>query len=516
MIWPFKKAKPVVPSQAELLDKARHRYAELKAKYDAAQTTIENQKHWQWSDGLAPWAAASTEVRHKLRMRSRYEIQENSSLGKGIVLKKAKDVIGRGPKLQLRLGKLEAYTEGQAKRHNQIIEQQFAAWSRDNRFGEQLRTSYYSYVVDGESFIVARSNSQNRTPVSLGLWLVEGDQCASPTLYSQTESETDGIEYDASGNPIAYEFLRHHPGTDRGFIGFSTDSFTVPAQFVIHLFREDRPGQERGIPHTAPALPLFAFRRRFMLATVAAAEIAADFAAVISSTTSAYTEPAEVDPFDVVDIDRGMMTSLPHGWQMQQFKAEHPTTTFQMFDECLINEVARCLQMPYNKAAGNSSGYTFASGKLDRDDYIEGVEVEQDQIGLTVCDQVFNWWVAEAAMIPGVLPEVVARQIRMGDLLPAMIPRHWSWDRKRETDPAKQATADKTYLEVGAITLEDLWERMGADKDEQYEKLERQVEVLDAIGFTPTGPEPAAAPTPDEEETNGEQVNGSRFSHGLN
>lgn len=42
-------------------------------------------------------AAASHAVRRKLRSRSRYEIQENSSLGKGMVLKKAKDVVGTGP-----------------------------------------------------------------------------------------------------------------------------------------------------------------------------------------------------------------------------------------------------------------------------------------------------------------------------------------------------------------------------------------------------------------------------------
>ncbi len=62
---------------------------------------------------------------------------------------------------------------------------------------------------------------------------------------------------------------------------------------MIHYFRADRPGQSRGIPEITPALPLFAQLRRYTLAVLAAAETAADFAAVLYTDAPAN---GEADP----------------------------------------------------------------------------------------------------------------------------------------------------------------------------------------------------------------------------
>ncbi|MEX0653677.1 MAG: hypothetical protein WD151_06095, partial [Phycisphaeraceae bacterium] len=63
------------------------------ARYDAAQTTAENARHWAMADSLSADSAASADVRRKLRERSRYEVA-NNSYAKGIVLTLANDCIG--------------------------------------------------------------------------------------------------------------------------------------------------------------------------------------------------------------------------------------------------------------------------------------------------------------------------------------------------------------------------------------------------------------------------------------
>ena len=50
----------------------------LRARFDAAQTTADNARHWANADSLSADAAASVDVRRKLRERSRYEIANNS------------------------------------------------------------------------------------------------------------------------------------------------------------------------------------------------------------------------------------------------------------------------------------------------------------------------------------------------------------------------------------------------------------------------------------------------------
>ena len=56
----------------------------IQARYDAAQTTRENQRHWLLADTLSPNAATNADVRGTLRMRSRYEIA-NNSYAKGMI-----------------------------------------------------------------------------------------------------------------------------------------------------------------------------------------------------------------------------------------------------------------------------------------------------------------------------------------------------------------------------------------------------------------------------------------------
>ena len=161
--------------------------------------------------------------------------------------------------------------------------------------------------------------------------------------------------------------------------------------------------------------------------------------------------------------------------------AEHPTSTIEMFDKCLVAEMARCMQMPFNRAAGNSSGFTFASGKLDRDDYLETIEVEQFDLGTSVLDRVFHWWVREAAFATGVLPIGLSEQLRNGLLKPGTISKSWHFDRKRETDPSKQANADVTYWNAGLLPDDIFFQRIGIDPDDAYQKLgtmmERRMDV---------------------------------------
>ncbi len=141
-MWPFTR-------------KSRRRSAspvrvKLQARYDAAQTTAENRKHWANADGLSADAANSPEVRATLRQRARYETA-NNSYAKGMVLTLANDVVGTGPRLQ-------ALTED--REANRRIEKAFAAWSTSVGLAEKLRTMRKAKATDGEAFAMLTHNPQ--------------------------------------------------------------------------------------------------------------------------------------------------------------------------------------------------------------------------------------------------------------------------------------------------------------------------------------------------------------------
>ena len=200
------------------------------------------------------------------------------------------------------------------------------------------------------------ANPKVDSPIKLDLRLIEADQVMTPVLLRQEADllAIDGIMFDQHGNPTEYHVLKRHPGDNMARWTFDFDR--VPAASMIHYFRAERPGQNRGIPEITPALPLFAQLRRYTLAVLAAAETAADFAAVLYTDAPANGEAADVEPMDLVELERRMATVLPGGWRLGQIQAEQPSTTYGEFKKEILNEIARCLNMPFNVACGNQLG----------------------------------------------------------------------------------------------------------------------------------------------------------------
>jgi capsid protein len=308
----------------------------VRGRYDAAATTDENRRHWANADFLSVDAANNPRVRSILRSRARYEVA-NNSYAKGIVLTLANDTIGSGPRLQM----LTADDES-----NRIIEQEFMLWADAINLAEKLRTMRMARAESGEVFGLLVANPKIDSPVKLDLRLIEADQVATPDIRLNSQlTFVDGIEFDAAGNPAFYHVLKSHAGDNMA--RFALDYDRIPAASMVHYFRADRPRQSRGIPEITPALPLFAQLRRYTLAVLAAAETAADFAAVLFTDAPANGEADPVEPMDLVELERRMATVLPGGWKLSQVHAEQPATGFSEFVKEILNEIARCLSMPF-------------------------------------------------------------------------------------------------------------------------------------------------------------------------
>jgi len=449
--------RPLVSRPPRGVRIARNRRAAIDALYDSAQTTNENAKHWRWTDNYSAAQANSRDVRQTIRERARYEVA-NNSFATGIVDTLANDSVGIGPRLQMRTAD---------EKFNRRVEALWAEWSRKTKFAAKLRTARRARTVDGESFLISSNNRRLRSRHTLDIQIVECDQFEDPSD-TATETHIAGVHLDSDRQPIAYDMLQSHPGDHTGF-DFKAEPIDV--ENVIHWFRCDRPGQIRGVSELTPALPLFAMLRRYTLAVLLAAETAADFAAILETVTAPYDEDGnpeidDIDPFDSVDIDRGMMTSLPRGWKMNQFKPEQPVTTYKEFRDAILNEIARCVNMPANKARCDSSGYNYASGRLDHGTYYEALDVDRNQCEIDVIDRVFEWWFDEASLIPDYLPAFPAVEDGM--------PHTWYWTGHKHADPSKEANAAKVLHGLGLLTDEAYLLREGIDPEQHHRQLVTQ------------------------------------------
>ena len=451
----------------------------VRARYDAAVTNEDNRRHWANADSLSANSANGPEVRRILRNRSRYEVA-NNSYARGIVLTLANDVVGTGPRLQLLTADAEA---------NRRIEQAFMLWAKTVGLPEKLRTMRMARASDGEAFAILTNNPALPTDIQLDLRLIEADQVATPDLNRLTASAVDGIVFDASGNPIEYHVLRGHPGD--GTSGLMREYDRVPAAAVVHWYRADRPGQARGIPDILPALPLFAQLRRFTLAVLAAAETAADFAGILYTDAPANGEADAAEPFEPIELEKRALLTMPGGWKMSQMQAEQPATTFAEFKHEILNEIARCLNMPYNVAAANSSGYNYASGRLDHQTYFKAIRVEQSHLECAVLDRILAAWFDEATLLSDFLPA------GLGPI--ADWPHQWFWDGNEHVDPAKEATAQATRLANHTTTLADEYARRGQDWETQLRQRAKELALMNELGLAPAQSQTVTAPEPSDE-----------------
>jgi lambda family phage portal protein len=449
----------------------------VRGRYDAAVTTDDNRRHWANADGLSANQANSPDVRRVLRNRARYEVA-NNSYAKGIVLTLANDVVGTGPRLQLLTEDSEANTR---------IEREFMAWAKAVGLPEKLRTLRMARATDGEAFAVLTSNPRLATPVQLDLRLVEADQVTTPD--ARLDLSVDGIVFDAAGNPAEYHVLRDHPGEGYRAV---RDYDRVPASAMVHWFRCDRPGQARGIPDITPALPLFAQLRRFTLAVIAAAETAADFAGILYTDAPASGEADAAEPFEPIELEKRALVTMPGGWKMSQLQAEQPATTYAEFKKEILNEIARCLNMPFNVAAGNSSGYNYASGRLDHQTYFKAIRVEQAHLEAVVLDRILAAWFDEAALIPGLLPDNLGPFVTW--------PHQWFWDGHEHVDPAKEANAQAIRLANLTTTLADEYARRGLDWEAQLRQRAKELALVAALGLTPAQAQSSATPVEEPDD----------------
>lgn len=413
-------------------------------KLNLSATRYDNLKDLEnyWKvDSRSVDASLSPDVRKRLRERARYEVANNSyAMGAGLGLANA--VVGSGARLQ---------AMSDDKELNSLVEWSFCEWQEEIRLAEKLRAMRFARYQDGESFAILHTNPK-LADVKLDLTPIDCERVQAE-VYDGDPLDVDGIKLDEYGNPVSYRVLDSHPGD----LNADTNATIYPASEVVHWFRRTTAEQHRGCPEIAASLNLFALLRRYTLAVVAAAETAADFAAFLT-TDQVVTEAGKAG--EAFTLERNMILTLPDGYDVRQFKAEQPTNTYVDFKREILGEIGRALQVPVNVITGDSSGYNYASGRLDHQEYQKAIRIEQANASIAIMTPIFKQWYREFALIHEIDREP--------------FPVQWYWDGFEHVDPVKEANAQAIRLASGVTNLQIELGKTGRDWEDALEQLYRE------------------------------------------
>lgn len=423
---------------------SNRRQTKAKLSYDAVRPGNDLDQHFAFADALDADSAHNRGVRLKFMQRSRYE-QGSNGIYDGSILKHVNRICGAtGPQLRMLTGN---------RNFNQLVEREFYKWAQRVKFRRKLWAMTRAKVGDGETFAILQTNpAVNVSEVQLDFQPIEAEQVQS-AFGAMDERNVDGIRYDAFNNIIAYEILPFHPGG----LNFSLtgDPITVDASLVLHWFKLKRPGAHRGVPDYASSLGVGATGRRHREATVAAVETAADIAALIHSRLSPAgdSEPDPVAPYTTVDSEKRQIMTLPMGWEATQMKAEHPIATYEGFTRANHAELGCPVAQPVNVTGGDSSNYSFASGKLDTLFYREAIDVERADCNELILDPLFAAWFREWTTVES-----------RRDIPPL---HQWDWPRHPVIDDVADASATQTNLQTGRKTMRQVCSDDGSDYEDQ-------------------------------------------------
>lgn len=470
---------------AELMAQTR-RLLDQRGSYDASRTSDEYKNYWANADAFDADSANSKGIRHTLLFRSRYETA-NNAYADGIAQTKVNDLVGIGPTLRMQTG-----SEGL----NRMVELTWTLWADAIDLRGKLWTMGHAKHMDGEGFGVIRRSLSVDHPISLDIQLVEAEQVQTPQLPFTGEGYIDGIRFDAFGKPIWYDVLREHPGATGNRLQFDLVPEQILAANMLHWFNMRRPGQHRGIPEMVSSLNAGAAARRWREAVLSAAERAALLTLMMKTQLTPEVIADSVAPFSTMDIEKGLMSFLPNGWEPFQADGKFPTATHEQFHKTLINEMGRSINMPRNKAAADSSDYNYASGRLDHGTYYDSLDIQRADCNQKVLDKLFRVWFREAISTFGWFGGEPQNFNTLSRL------HVWDWPKHRVADVEAEANANDVKLRSFQIFPHQLFSDAGVDFEDECQKaadsLGLSVDDLKArIVAALYPPAQQAAPSPD-------------------
>jgi len=157
--------------------------------------------------------------------------------------------------------------------------------------------------------------------------------------------------------------------------------------------------------------------------------------------------------------------------------------------------------MPYNIAAGNSSSYNYASGRLDHQSFFKTVGVEQANT--------FEADALDSRILPAWALE--DRLLHPADYAAAEYFGHkWFWPGLEHVDPVKEAKAQDIRLKNFSGSLAIEWARQGLDWEKQLELIAKVKNKMKALGLTAAevSPKDDAEDGDDDDEDGGEDAAG--------
>lgn len=331
-------------------------------------------------------------------------------------------------------------------------------------------------VESGECLVRRRlRRPEDGLPLPLQLQVLEPDYLDTEKTgqrFAGGRRVVNGIEFDALGRRTAYWLFPEHPGSS--LFGGSAASVAVPAEGVLHVYAQTRPGQVRGMSWFAPVVVKMKDFDEYDDAQLLKQKIAAYLAVIIGDPdgTSATIGPSEDQSADAPFVDRlrpGAMIQAPPGRTIEVVQPPR-VAEFRDYAEVTLRTIATGLGVTYEDLTGDYTDLPFSAARMSR--LRQWARIEDWRWHMFIpqfCDPAWAW-AMEAAAIAGLVRDAGLRAEWTAPPLPMI-------------DPAAEGLAYQRNIRAGIMSHSEALRERGYDPEATLDELAADFKRLDDLGL---------------------------------
>lgn len=321
----------------------------------------------------------------------------------------------------------------------------------------------------GEALVLrVRRPSSSGLTVPLQIRVLEPDQLDSLRNGATAGGGRiiQGIEYDKSGQRVAYWLYTSHPG-DPLSLPSRQDVQRVDAKDVAHVYIADRPGQARGVPWGASVLLKMRDLDDYSDAFLLRQKLANCFTAFVEDSDLAPGATGSTTPLTET-LEPGAIEILPNGKKVT-FSNPPPAGDYGKFNSDNLYAIASAYGITFEALTGNLVNVSFTSGRMGWLEMQRNIEYWRWQMLIPQGLARISDWFLEAA---GMMGE------RVDDAIFS-----WTPPKRELIDPPREVPPMIKAMRAGVTSLKETHRELGYDTEQVLAEIAEVNEMADKLGL---------------------------------
>jgi lambda family phage portal protein len=422
-------------------------------------------RRWRGQPEMRSPVSASLQARGTLAARARYAVA-NNPLAAAAVQAWVTQAIGAGIKPS------SLHTNPATK---ETINAAFSDWvdvadadGRTDWFGVQAAL-FRSMAVAGEGLAVMLN-----TEAGLRIRVLDPEQLdASHTVQIEGGARIiSGVEFDVAGQRIAYHIFDYPPGLEHAF---QRQRRRIPAEDVLHVYRQDWPGMVRGVSWLAPAMLRLSDLDGWSDAMLMKLKTSSLLTGFVTSTdgSGAPFEGERTGSTLVGGLEPGVIKFLEPNQSIDFSEPANVGSEAIQFSEVCERHVAAALGLPAH-VFGDVTEANYSSLKTAQVAWKARVEAVQWHTFIPiVCVPVWRRWAA-VTVLSGKIETTVDEATRVKHHTPSWV----------TLEPVKEMTAKVMALRSGLTSQRALLAEQGEDVEVLFREIADDAALAESLGLS--------------------------------